>query len=115
VVATNAGGKTSVAVEAAPGADAGGGEQQADRGRRQRLGGGADPEFRAWRDGHPLLEIRPAKAFGPDDVAADADRHRQSRQVLLGNGRTGERRDVERVRVARVREVLRAKQVPGGR
>ena len=58
-------------------------QQQADRGRRERRGGGADPEPRVWRDGHAVLEIRPAKAFGPHDVATDADRHRQSRQVLL--------------------------------
>ena len=41
-----------------------------------------------WRDGHPVLEIRPAKAFRPHDVAGDTNRHRQSRQVLLGETRT---------------------------
>ena len=65
-------------------------QQQADRGRRERLGGVPDPEAHVRRDGHPLLEIRPAKTFGPDDVATDADRHRQSRQVLLDETRTGE-------------------------
>ena len=63
-------------------------QQQADRGRSERRGGGADPEPRFWRDGHPVLEIRPAKAFGPHDVATDADRHRESGQVLLDETRT---------------------------
>ena len=34
------------------------------------------------------LEIRPAQAFGPDDLAANADGHRQSRQILRGETRT---------------------------
>ena len=63
-------------------------QQQADRGRRERHGGGADPEARIWRDLHPALEIRPAKAFGPDDVATDSNRHGKARQVLLGESRT---------------------------
>jgi hypothetical protein len=56
-------------------------EQQADGGGGQRRGCGADPEPRARLDLHALLEIRPAKAFGPDDLAAGRDRHRQPRQV----------------------------------
>jgi hypothetical protein len=35
------------------------------------------------RDGHQVLEIRPAKALRPHDVATDTNRHRQCRQVLL--------------------------------
>jgi hypothetical protein len=33
------------------------------------------------------LDVGPAEALGPHDVAADADRHRQSRQILLGEYR----------------------------
>ena len=65
-------------------------QQQADRGRRERRGGGADPEPRLRRDRPRVLEIRPAKAFGPHDVAANADRHRESRQVLLDETRAGD-------------------------
>ena len=63
-------------------------QQQSDRGRRERRGGGADSEPRIRRDGHMVLEIRPAKAFGPHEVAAGTDRHRKSRQVPLGEART---------------------------
>ena len=65
-------------------------QQQAGRGRGERGGGGADPESRFWRDSLPLLEIRPAKAFRPHDVATDADRDRKSRQVLLDETRTND-------------------------
>ena len=65
-------------------------QQQADGGGGERLGGGADPEPRVWRDGHAFLEIGPAKAFGPHDVAPDADRDRESRQVLLDETRPGD-------------------------
>ena len=63
-------------------------QQQADRGRRERRRGRADPEPHFWRDGHPVLEIGPAKAFGPHDVARRPDRHRESGQVLLDEART---------------------------
>ena len=63
-------------------------QQQANRGRSECRGGGADPEPHFWRDGHPVLEIRPAKAFGPHDVASDTDRHRESWQVLFDQTRT---------------------------
>jgi hypothetical protein len=32
----------------------------------------------------PGSPVRPAKAFGPHDIAIDTDRYRQPRQVLLG-------------------------------
>ena len=59
-------------------------QQQADCGRRDRSGGGTDPELHFWRDGHPLLEIRPAETLRPHDVAADPHCHRESRQILIG-------------------------------
>ena len=62
-------------------------QQQADRGRREHRGGGPDPEPRLRRDGHAVVEIRPAKTFGPHDLAANADRHREPRQVLFREGR----------------------------
>ena len=34
--------------------------------------------------------IRPTKAFGPHDLAAGTDRHRNARQVLLGESRTND-------------------------
>jgi hypothetical protein len=43
--------------------------QQADPGRRERLGDMPDPEAHPWIDRHAALEIRPAKPFGPDDTA----------------------------------------------
>ena len=40
--------------------------------------------------GTRFSRIRPAKTFGPDDVATDADGDRQPRQILLDEIRTGE-------------------------
>jgi hypothetical protein len=51
-------------------------QQQTDRGGRERHGGRSDPEPRLWRDRHMILEIRPAKTFGPHEVATGTDRHR---------------------------------------
>ncbi len=62
-------------------------EQQADRGRGEQRGGGADPEPRGRRDGQALVEIRPAEAFGPDDGVADTDGHRDPWQILRGQVR----------------------------
>ncbi len=62
----------------------------ADGGRGERAGRISDPEPRLWRDEHPFLEVRVAKAFGPHDVVADTDRHREPRQVLLGETRTND-------------------------
>jgi hypothetical protein len=59
-------------------------EQQADGGRSEHGGGGSDPEPGIWRDAYAGLEIRPAKAFCPYDVATGTDGHRKARQVLLG-------------------------------
>jgi hypothetical protein len=53
-------------------------QQQADRRRGERLGSVPDPEARARRDRHSVVEIRPAKAFGPHDVATGANRYRQA-------------------------------------
>ena len=63
-------------------------QQQADCGGGERRRRRSDPEPHFWRDWHPVLEIRPAKAFGPHDVATDTDRHRDSGQVLLDETRT---------------------------
>src|SRR5688572_30372882 len=46
-------------------------QQPADRGRSEHGGGSANPEPRFGRDGRPFLQIRPAKAFRPHDVATD--------------------------------------------
>ena len=62
-------------------------EQHADRRRREGGRGGSHPEPRLRRHGRARLDVGPAEAFGPHDVAADADRHRQSRQILLGECR----------------------------
>ena len=59
-------------------------EQQANRRGSERNGGGANPETRERLDGRTFFEVRPAKAFGPHDVATGADGDRHSRQVLLG-------------------------------
>jgi hypothetical protein len=50
-------------------------QQQPHRSRCERDGRGADPEPRVQRDWHALLEVRVANALGPDELAADADRH----------------------------------------
>ena len=50
-------------------------QQQTNGSRSQHDGGGADPEPGIGRDGYPILEVRPAKAFGPHDVAIDTDCH----------------------------------------
>src|SRR5688572_18897223 len=63
-------------------------QQHAGRGRGQRRRRRADPEPHAWRDGHALVEIRPAKAFGPDDIAVRTDGDRKSRKVLVAESRT---------------------------
>ena len=57
-------------------------EKQADGGRGERLGCVPDPESHARRYGHAPFHIRPAETFSPYDLASNADRHRQPRQVL---------------------------------
>ena len=63
-------------------------QQQPDGSRGERFGCVCNPEPSIWCDGHLVLEIRPAEALGPNylstnTVTVDADRHRESRQVLL--------------------------------
>ena len=65
-------------------------QQQAGRRRGERRGSGADPESRFRRDGRLLLEIRPAKSFGPHDLAAGTHRDRQPGQVLIDEMRAGD-------------------------
>ena len=48
--------------------------QQAERGRRDRLGHAPDAHLGGRPHGLALLEIRKAEAFGPDDSAVDEDR-----------------------------------------
>ena len=62
-------------------------EQDADRRRREGRRGGSHPESRLRCHGCVRLDVGPAEALGPHEVAADADRHRQSRQILLGEYR----------------------------
>jgi hypothetical protein len=58
-------------------------QQQADGGRRERLGSSADVERHVRHNRHAVLEIGPAKAFRPDDVGTDTHRNRQPGKVLL--------------------------------
>jgi hypothetical protein len=62
-------------------------EQHADRGGSEHRGGCSDPEPGSRRDAPLRLEVRPAEALGPRDVAVHANRHRKPWQVLLGERR----------------------------
>src|SRR5688500_8372080 len=52
-------------------------------GSRQRFRDASKTELRARRHRHAVLEVCPAEALGPDDLAIAGNGHREARQVLF--------------------------------